>query len=263
MRKLGWVGVVLVLSCGAASLSPIEKLVQSERDFSALSDRADMRTAFLGFLAEDGLVFGKDGATNGKKFWQTLPTPRAKLLWRPVYAGIAASGDLGFTTGPYENTREGAPPRYGWYASVWRLQADGNWKVAVDLGASVKRPAIEPADWTNATARAASPAKRDVAQARETLLARERDTAPYETLVAPDVIALRDDVEPAIGRVAAIATAPADLRWEPVAGDVARAGDLGYVYGKYASASTSGWYMRVWRRDGDAWSIVLESLHHE
>ncbi|MDB5364929.1 MAG: hypothetical protein JWM77_856, partial [Rhodospirillales bacterium] len=59
MRKLGWLGLALLFTGGAtAPASSIERLVQSERDFSALSDRTDMRTAFLGFLAEDGIVFG-------------------------------------------------------------------------------------------------------------------------------------------------------------------------------------------------------------
>ncbi|MDB5364847.1 MAG: hypothetical protein JWM77_774, partial [Rhodospirillales bacterium] len=238
-------------------------LVQSERDFSALSDRTDTRTAFLAFLAEDGIVFGNDGATNGKTFWQALATPASKLIWRPVYAGIAASGDLGFTTGPFENTRAGAPPRYGWYASVWRLQSDGSWKVVCDLGASVKRPATEPADWAKPDPAAGStpPAKHDPARSREALMAREREPASYETLAAPDIVVLRDDVEPAVGPAAAIAAIPGGLRREPVAGDVSSAGDLGYVYGKYKAGEASGWYMRVWRRDADAWRVVLESMH--
>ncbi|GIL39738.1 hypothetical protein TMPK1_19750 [Rhodospirillales bacterium TMPK1] len=251
-------GLALVLSVGAAapSSSTIEKLVQSERDFSALSDRADMRTAFLAFLADNGVVFGKDGATNGQKFWQGLPTPKAKLTWRPAYAGIASSGDVGFTTGPYENVREGAPPRYGWYASVWRLQADGTWKVEIDLGASVNRPATEPADWVKQASQATTPS--DPTKARTNLLA--MDARVDGNKLAPNVVTLREGAAPAIGRAAAIAGTPAGLRLEPVAAEISRAGDFGYVYGRYKAGEAGGWYMHVWQHDADGWHVVLESF---
>jgi ketosteroid isomerase-like protein len=266
VHKLGRLGLVLglgvLLAGGAAgAVSPIERLVQSERDFSSLSERADMRTAFLEFLAEDGIVFGPDGPTNGKKFWQGLTPPESKLAWRPVHAGLAASGDLGFTTGPYEMTRAGLPPRYGWYASVWRLQQDGSWKVLCDLGATVKRPATDPADWSGSDAPAAPASAYDPVRARKALMERERDLAAHETLAAPDIVLLRDDVEPAVGRDAAIAALPAGVRWEAVGGDVSGSGDLGYVYGRFKSDGANGWYLRVWRREADAWQIVLESLH--
>ena len=60
------------------------------------------------------------------------------LDWRPAYAGIARSGDFGFTTGPFQiRGREGI---IGHYFTVWRRQPDGGWKWIFDAGTDVRDP---------------------------------------------------------------------------------------------------------------------------
>ncbi|PYX88395.1 MAG: nuclear transport factor 2 family protein, partial [Acidobacteria bacterium] len=55
-------------------------------------------------------------------------------------AEMAASGDLGYTYGTFEfraKDKDGHPiVRYGKYATVWKKQKDGTWKVAMDMGNS-------------------------------------------------------------------------------------------------------------------------------
>jgi ketosteroid isomerase-like protein len=57
---------------------------------------------------------------------------------------MAASGDLGYTYGNYvfvTTNKEGKPvTNYGKYASIWRKQKDGQWKVVVDMGNSSPDP---------------------------------------------------------------------------------------------------------------------------
>ena len=51
----------------------------------------------------------------------------------------AASGDMGFTTGPWEakgDINDEKPSGYGHFVTVWKKQADGSWKFVVDLGIS-------------------------------------------------------------------------------------------------------------------------------
>ena len=66
-----------------------------------------------------------------------LDVPGVSLQWEPVRADIAASGDLGWTTGRFVS--EGPGPdgttarAEGIYVSIWRLQSDGTWKVATDM----------------------------------------------------------------------------------------------------------------------------------
>jgi len=50
---------------------------------------------------------------------------------------VAGSGDLGFTQGTYESTMTGADGRPvvegGKWVTVWRRDADGQWRVATDI----------------------------------------------------------------------------------------------------------------------------------
>ena len=64
--------------------------------------------------------------------------PDFTLKWDPVYADVAASGDLGYTIGKWTRVVKdstGAPvTARGTYLTVWRKQADGRWKVVADTG---------------------------------------------------------------------------------------------------------------------------------
>jgi ketosteroid isomerase-like protein len=58
---------------------------------------------------------------------------------------MAASGDLGYTFGNYvlkAKDKDGKPVvEYGKYATVWKKQKDGSWKVAMDMGNASPAPA--------------------------------------------------------------------------------------------------------------------------
>ena len=60
------------------------------------------------------------------------------LDWSPQYAEVAKSGELGYTWGTYSLTymdQNGEEQKsYGKYLNIWKKQADGNWKVAIDIG---------------------------------------------------------------------------------------------------------------------------------
>ena len=55
------------------------------------------------------------------------------------------------------------------------------------------------------------------------------------------------------------------LTWEPLAGDIARSGDLGYTYGLYTllvktdSSISRGKYVSIWKKQADGtWKFVLD-----
>lgn len=96
----------------------------------------------MAFIADDGLLF-RPNAVNGKKWMQDHPVPPSDkhplLAWQPVFARMATSGDLGFTTGPWEfknDKGDATPEGYGHFVTIWKRQTDGSWKFAVDLGIS-------------------------------------------------------------------------------------------------------------------------------
>jgi ketosteroid isomerase-like protein len=112
-----------------------DDLVAAERAFAADASARGNRAAFLEAHANDGLVFAP-GPTNGKAVWDARKANKDRLEWAPELAEIAGSGDLGYTTGPWRLTPEGAekPTAFGHYFTIWRKAADGKWKVVLDHG---------------------------------------------------------------------------------------------------------------------------------
>jgi ketosteroid isomerase-like protein len=72
-----------------------------------------------------------------RDFYATV-APGTSLTWRPVYAWVTSSRDLGFTVGESVATGRGpsgaAVQRFGKYLSVWQKQRDGTWKFVVAGG---------------------------------------------------------------------------------------------------------------------------------
>ena len=92
--------------------------------------------AFVSFLADETVFFGRRGEIRGKDAvaaaWKPLfEGPQAPFSWQPESATVLDSGTLGLTSGPVL-----APDgrRVGTFNSVWRLEADGRWKIVFDRG---------------------------------------------------------------------------------------------------------------------------------
>src|SRR5262249_45829368 len=102
-------------------------------------------------FAEDGINFQPHPTNTREAFRKTpppAPPPPITLNWAPIYGDVSQAGDLGYTTGPYtveDRSAEKRPARHGMYSSVWKKQADGSWKVVLDLGIQVPTP-VAPLD---------------------------------------------------------------------------------------------------------------------
>src|SRR5262249_20916874 len=117
----------------AASPAPV---ADAERSFSKLASEKGIRASFVQFMAADSLVF-HDTWVNGQEWYQKHPEVPGNLYWMSQVAGISAAGDMGYSTGPWEYRKTAAdekPLAYGSFASIWKKQSDGSWKVALDLG---------------------------------------------------------------------------------------------------------------------------------
>jgi len=102
---------------------------------------------FMSYFAEDASeVENKGEIVTGKaNIRKSLEPWDVNLTWTPVKAEMAASGDLGYTFGNYvlkARDKNGNPVvHYGKYATVWKKQKDGSWKVVMDMGNSSPDPA--------------------------------------------------------------------------------------------------------------------------
>jgi ketosteroid isomerase-like protein len=115
----------------------------ADSSFSDLAYRMGTAFAFSNTAADNGAVFGTPQLVVGpdaiRSFYAVQETSTS-LTWRPVFAVVAGSRDLGFTIGEYIATGRGpsgaAVQRFGKYLTVWKLQRDGVWKFVVDGGNS-------------------------------------------------------------------------------------------------------------------------------
>ena len=102
--------------------------------------------AFVSYFAQDGVELEDGGGikTKDDMLKEGAWPPDFSLTWAPVKAEMAASGDLGYTYGNYQlksKDKEGKlVTRYGKYASIWKKQKDGSWKVMLDMGNSSPGP---------------------------------------------------------------------------------------------------------------------------
>jgi len=139
-------------SARAAEADARERLMQADRDF----DRDTAQTGAQGwvsYFAEDGMMFGNDGSvTQGTEAIReamepAFANPDFSLRWEPVDADVSGADDLGYTHGTYTLTRKNAEGQrvslYGRYVTIWKKQADGSWKVVLDIGTAPK-PAAPP-----------------------------------------------------------------------------------------------------------------------
>lgn len=246
-------------------------LAAAETAFAAHSVREDMRAAFLAAFADDGVMV-RNGWTVSNAFLANRPAPPIVLEWRPQYVEVAASGELGISTGPSKITSKAkpdTPPSYGQFVSIWRRAPGGPWKVEVDLGISHPEATLwnEPLRLRTVAAVAATGETLDQAEADfQRRLAAGGARPAYEARGARDLRLFRSGEAPAA--VAALSSAPLPdraLAWTVERSVTARSGDFGYTRGAYADAAKPaqalGWYLRVWRREAGGWRVFLDVVN--
>ncbi len=127
------------------------QLMKVDREFSDASVTTSTPEAFYQYLADDALqlAFNSEPLRGREAIRDDMfAGPEFVLEWEPTEAVVSQSGDLGYTWGTYEVRFEDAAGElqigYGKYLNVWRKEADGSWKVIVDMG-NPNPPPGEPA----------------------------------------------------------------------------------------------------------------------
>jgi ketosteroid isomerase-like protein len=206
------------------------------------------------------------------------------LEWEPQFAGIAASGDLGFTTGPSIrwNKRDSSGTRHhGQFFSVWRKQKDGTWGVAVDIGTSLPSPA-SPLGKSCEESQVLSPTNDGRFFTGKALVemndlenafteeCRTLGVVPaYLSRATEETRLHRENQLPLIGleAIKAYVGTTSLPMWIPAGSGVSASKDLGYTYGRYemrlhsADMATvgKGYYLHVWCRTKEGiWKLVAD-----
>ena len=118
----------------------LQALADTETAFAKAATAKGIRDSFLEYLDDDAITFdlAPVSAKAQLRAGPSRPFTEHELTWEPRTGDVAASGELGWLTGPstfIDRTKPQGQPRYGNYLSVWRRQPGGAWRVFIDVGA--------------------------------------------------------------------------------------------------------------------------------
>jgi ketosteroid isomerase-like protein len=142
---------LLASACASAPPSPKSlraQLEKAEIDFAARVNSGGAQ-AWADTFAEDGIaVDEKAQVTRGRDAIRARMAPvlaRMKISWRPTVIYVSPSGEMGFTSGPYEVTEPTADGKArvvgrGSFMTVWKRSADGVWRIVADHGSQDTGP---------------------------------------------------------------------------------------------------------------------------
>jgi len=281
MRRLALSTILvfaITLSLGAQT-SALNDMVRTEQRFAARALMVGWKAAFLEYFADDAVGFDGERTIKAKDDFRAQPDPpkELQLIWEPRYGDISSSGDLGYLTGPVRSinpTRDNGQPRHSMYASIWKRQPDGTYKVVMDMGVPTPGAVSFAKGFTRAphtdppAGTASADATRSLRDADAALTAAQRTSQvnAYRGHLAPNARLHRPGVMPLVGEkaiLAGLASQPALASGDSRFAEAAMSGDLGYAWGHYAVNGTleRGFYVRAWTRGRDGqWRVALDVL---
>ena len=254
-------------------------MVTTEREFAARALVIGWKDAFLEYF-DFGAVGFDGGVGLAREQIRANPDPPKdlQLIWEPRFGDIAASGEMGWLTGPSRTvspSRNKGQPRHATYASVWRQQRDGTFRVVMDVG--VNTPNAVPFAEGFTRAPTANRFTGDFDANTPTLDGADRvlnsglrssQASAYRGRLADGARLHRPNTMPAVGEraiLARLASAPAMSATDHRFAEAAKSGDLGYTWGSYVTAARGtakperGFYVRVWVRERlGQWKVALD-----
>lgn len=268
-------------SQGAASSLPaaLVAMAETERAFSRRASETTPREAFIEFFADESVSFQPDpGPARERLRKQPLPKPGTPAFqWEPRTGDVAASGDLGYLTGPVRYPQPDGSVRHGCYFSVWKKQADGSFKVILDVGLQPPSEALFAPGFVRAPGQAIGAPHGSRADAERSLIdadkafgaaiAEKGAARAFRSVLHEGARLHRNGFLPLTSRDAAVAWLESHVKAmtsEPMKSETGASGDLGYTWGKAVvtgpdGAPKPGYYVRLWTRGkGGRWQLVAD-----
>jgi ketosteroid isomerase-like protein len=257
----------------------LQAMVDTERAFAQTATEKGIRDSFLEYFAAGSIAFnpGPISATQRLRERPARAFSEFELRWEPRTGDVAASGELGWLTGPStftDHTVANPHPQPGNYLSIWRRQGDGQWRVFIDQGTQPPETVTFAPGFTRFTFPSRYTGAETGARATASLQAADRDlnaalgkrgSAAYGDVTTETSRLHRSGSMPSIGRVAIekwMKEHASAMTATTGAAESALSGDLGFSYGKFevtAPVAKSGAYVRVWQRDASGkWLVVAD-----
>lgn len=267
------------------SSSAIFSMREAERNFAKASVSIGRNSAFTEYFAEKSLIYTDRWLTNGKQYSKERKASTVVLKWEPEFMDIAASGDFGVSTGPWEVQEyrpNSAPLATGYFLTVWKKQPDGKWKVILDGGSETpvtKNPDHRFSFPKGSDKAVKNPFVSDAGVSATGLLAAEKQLitewtkmpvpATYQHFLSPNSRIQLNGHLPTTDRdtINTLLTGLGKkIIWKTEGSDIASSGDLGFTYGSLLTdentGSSKGHYVRVWKKDAKTgWKILIEMIN--
>ena len=132
----------MILFAGAAPASELsspptleQQVADTERAFARTMAQRDFE-GFVSFLAEETIFFSGETPLRGRQTvedaWKPLyEQAGAPFSWEPENVQVLDSGTLALSSGPVFDPQG---KRVATFNSVWRLEANGQWRIVFDKG---------------------------------------------------------------------------------------------------------------------------------
>jgi ketosteroid isomerase-like protein len=272
--------VTALVTAQSAIPPALAAMADTEREFAKTATVKGWRDAFLDFFADDAIAFAPEPTSAKERLRKQPSTPfsELELVWEPRTGDVAASGDLGWLTGPSTSMNHKDPaakPGHGCYLSIWRTQPDGSWRVYIDVGINAPEAAVFPPGFTRTTTASHYNGKEGKAAATRALAEADRDLNAQLPAVgvvrafAPRLTDVsrfhRGGRVPIVGRdriVAWLEQNPHPVSTKETAAEAAASGDVGYTYGTFEIPQpkpATGVYIRLWSRDASGtWWLMAD-----
>lgn len=277
MRTLVFAAVLLAAAPALAQTPDAAPIVAAERAFAADFPALGFGGSFQKWSRPDSILINGGQAQTVAAVFEGAPLTRQPgeplIEWWPTFAGVARSGEMGFTTGPAARDQEG----YGHYFTVWRRQADGAWRWVYDGGSNAS-PAGQPGPDSQprllpvATVGSASPeaamAEVTAVEADLAAAAATDQKAAHLAVLAPEGRLYVAPLPPAEGPdafAAALDGWPARFAFGVTEGGGASdGGDMVWTYGRAGwtreGQDRTGHYMRLWQKRPEGWRLIMAQL---
>lgn len=247
---------------GASAQKGIEGMIKAEKNFAAFSVEHGTRDAFLQFMDSSAIVFEKGQPVNALQLWTSREKRPGVLDWHPTRAEVSVTGDFGYTTGPwtFRNTLKDTVIASGYFTSIWKINEKGEWKFILDMGISgtpadngdtgIQRKNNPSPSFQKGTAAS-------LLEADSIFGATGKITGKNGKILdpSPDYFLNRNGQAPGHQR-----NIEPSITFKTLGYGFAPAGDLAFVYGRALKEGHSDNFLRIWRRQGSNWALVLEVL---
>lgn len=134
--------MLLIAACNNNKPVPDSKVLsEADRFYSSLSADKGMNASFLEMFDPARVMLRANhmpivGYDSIRALLLSENDSSFTLTWKPLFAKIAASGELGYTYGTYHITDKATDSviGVGKYTTIWEKKRDGKWKAVLDTG---------------------------------------------------------------------------------------------------------------------------------